>query len=133
MSALSSLFEQFLRERRFLKNVTPKTITWYETAFDSFTRTVSVTEPGDLSKPVLQAFVVRLRERGLSHVAFLTERERHVRLTPLFNAPLQRLEEMRGRRGPGKTVPDPRGRALLAPGFAGPSIVVRRHRSAGSR
>ena len=27
MSALSTLFEQFLRDRRYLKNVTPKTMT----------------------------------------------------------------------------------------------------------
>lgn len=33
MSALSTLFEQFLRERRYLKNVTPKTAVWYESAF----------------------------------------------------------------------------------------------------
>ncbi len=30
MSPLSTLFEQFLRERRYLKNVTPKTVIWYE-------------------------------------------------------------------------------------------------------
>src|SRR5687767_1180080 len=69
MSGLSTLFEQFLRQRRFLKNVTPKTVTWYQTAFDSLTRTVSVTEPADLTKAVLQDFVVRLRERGLAPVS----------------------------------------------------------------
>lgn len=31
--ATSALFEQFLNERRFLKNVTPATIEWYETAW----------------------------------------------------------------------------------------------------
>jgi hypothetical protein len=29
MSALSTLFEPFLRERPYLKNVTPKTVVWY--------------------------------------------------------------------------------------------------------
>jgi hypothetical protein len=29
----SALFAQFLDERRYLKNVTPDTIEWYETAF----------------------------------------------------------------------------------------------------
>ena len=66
MSALSALFEQFLRERRFLKNVTPKTVTAYQTPFDSLTRTVSISEPVHLTKAVLQDYVVRLRERGLS-------------------------------------------------------------------
>ena len=31
--ATSALFEQFLAQRRYLKNVTPSTIEWYETAF----------------------------------------------------------------------------------------------------
>jgi hypothetical protein len=52
MSGLSTLFEQFLRERPFLKNVTPKTVTWYQTAFDSLTRTVSVPDPAHLTKAV---------------------------------------------------------------------------------
>ena len=69
MSALSTLFEQFLRERRYLKNVTPKTVTWYQTAFDALTQTVGAPDPMQLGKPVLQAFVVRLRERGLSPVS----------------------------------------------------------------
>ena len=29
------LFEQFLAQRRYLRNVTPSTIEWYETAFKS--------------------------------------------------------------------------------------------------
>jgi hypothetical protein len=41
MTALSTLFERFLRERRDLKNVTPKTVVWYQTAFLAFTRTVA--------------------------------------------------------------------------------------------
>lgn len=65
MSAVSTLFEQFLRERRYLKNVTPKTVVWYQTGFQAFTRTVSVEGLGDLSKPLLHEFVVALRERGL--------------------------------------------------------------------
>lgn len=69
MLLLTSLFEQFLRERRYLKNVTPKTVTWYRTAFDALTRTVPVVDAADLSKPLLQEFVVRLRERGLAPVS----------------------------------------------------------------
>ena len=72
MSALSTLFEQFLRERRYLKNVTPKTATWYQTAFDSLTRTVAVSEPRQLTKRVLQDFVVGLRERGFPRVSSAT-------------------------------------------------------------
>jgi integrase/recombinase XerD len=69
MSVLSTLFEQFLRERRYLRNVTPKTVMWYQTAFDALTRTVGAPDPRQLGKPVLQDFVVRLWERGLSPVS----------------------------------------------------------------
>ena len=60
MARLDVLFEH-LRERRYLKNVTPKTITWYETAFLALTRTVKITDPADLTKPMLQDFLVRLQ------------------------------------------------------------------------
>ena len=32
----SPLFDQFLRERTFLKNVTPRTIVWYQVAFKNY-------------------------------------------------------------------------------------------------
>lgn len=45
MVALSTLLQQFLRERQYLKNVTPKTIIWYESAFLALTRTATSTQP----------------------------------------------------------------------------------------
>ena len=69
MDALSTLFERFLRERRYLKNVTPKTVVWYETAFLALSRAVRLSGPDDLNRSVLQDFVVGLRERGLSPVS----------------------------------------------------------------
>lgn len=69
MSAVSTLFDQFLRERRYLKNVTPKTVVWYETAFQAFTRAVVVDGLNNLKKPLLHEFVVALRERGLAPVS----------------------------------------------------------------
>jgi hypothetical protein len=59
MDTLSTLFERFLRERRYLKNVTPKTVVWYETAFLALTRAVPVSGPSDLNKPLLHDFVGR--------------------------------------------------------------------------
>jgi integrase/recombinase XerD len=69
MLPLTSLFEQFLRERRYLKNVTSKTEDWYRSAFDALTRTVLVATPADLNKAALTSFVIGLRERGLSPVS----------------------------------------------------------------
>jgi hypothetical protein len=59
---LKSLFEQFLTERRYLKNVTPATIEWYETAFKALQRAAGAESP-PLTKPNLQQFVVSLRTR----------------------------------------------------------------------
>lgn len=36
MSALDRLFEQFLRERTYVHNVTPKTRDWYQSAWHAF-------------------------------------------------------------------------------------------------
>ena len=51
MATLNSLFEQFLRERRYLKHVSPKTITWYETSWKS----VCATQPPGLASTVIGA------------------------------------------------------------------------------
>jgi hypothetical protein len=48
----SCLFEEFLAQRRYLKNVTPSTIEWYETAFKAPQREHG-TNP-ELSKSRLQ-------------------------------------------------------------------------------
>jgi integrase/recombinase XerD len=75
MPTLGSLFEQFLRERTYLKNVSPKTRVWYETAWKTFLKTQA---PGLASMPIegaqpltrqhLNAFVVALRDRGVRPV-----------------------------------------------------------------
>ena len=58
--ASTTLFKQFLDERRFLHNVTPSTIEWYETAFKALQRTAGQPEPL-ITKSSLQNFVVALR------------------------------------------------------------------------
>src|SRR5262245_5194138 len=63
----SRLFEQFLAQRRYLKNVTPSTIEWYETAFKALQRAQG-TDP-ELSKSSLQGFVTSLRQRGVKPVS----------------------------------------------------------------
>ena len=69
MATLSTLFERFLKERRFLKNVTPKTLSWYQSSFLAFTRTVDVPDAAQLTQSVLKRFVVGLREQGLEPVS----------------------------------------------------------------
>lgn len=60
--------DQFLRERTYVHNVTPKTRDWYQSAWHAFKRSQphSATE---ITKADLQAFVVHLRERGVKPVS----------------------------------------------------------------
>ena len=71
---LATLFEQFLKERMYLKALIPKTKLWYRTAWKAFeayqaVAGKSVISPDDqvasLTKARLQAFVVHVRDRGL--------------------------------------------------------------------
>ena len=43
---LSSLFEAFLADRRYLKNVTPSTLEWHRQSFLSYQRVVSAVGRG---------------------------------------------------------------------------------------
>jgi integrase/recombinase XerD len=65
---LATLFDQFLKERVYLKNVTPATLRWYRIAFKSYRKAI----PDDASplptKVTLQQFVIHLRDRGVRPV-----------------------------------------------------------------
>jgi len=58
------LFEQFLAQRRYLKNVTPSTLEWYQTAFKAMQKVLGAAVP-PLTKSSLQQFVVSIRQRGV--------------------------------------------------------------------
>jgi site-specific recombinase XerD len=59
-------FEEFIKSRQFLKNVTKKTVTWYRQSFGAFQR---FHKGEECSKQSLAAFVVALRESGVSPVS----------------------------------------------------------------
>jgi integrase/recombinase XerD len=67
----AQLFEQFLNERRYLKNVTPDTIDWYQTAFKALQREQGTQTPV-LTKTAVQQFVVSLRRRNVRAVSVNT-------------------------------------------------------------
>ena len=52
------MFEQFINERQYLQNVSPRTIEWYRESFKW------LIEPQP-SQAQLKSFVIRMRERGL--------------------------------------------------------------------
>jgi len=71
---LQQHFDQFLRERVYLNNITPKTREWYETAWKAFQRTQGDAAARPASSPPItradmQRFVVHLRERGVKPVS----------------------------------------------------------------
>jgi integrase/recombinase XerD len=75
MTRLDQLFDQFLRERTYLKNVTPKTRIWYESAWKAFKTTqttVAADRPSSaplIARADLNQFVIALRERGVKPVS----------------------------------------------------------------
>ena len=73
MDRLDQLFQQFLRERTYINNVTPSTREWYESAWKAFKTAQAAAPPSPsaplISKADLQSFVVHLRERGVKPVS----------------------------------------------------------------
>jgi integrase/recombinase XerD len=65
---LAALCDQFLKERRFLKNVTEPTLVWYRVAFRNYQHLVPADAAPLPTKATLQQFVVALRERGICPV-----------------------------------------------------------------
>ena len=63
---LATLFDQFLKERLYLKNVSERTLVWYRVAFKNYHALVPATSLP--TKATLQQFVVALRERGIKPV-----------------------------------------------------------------
>lgn len=55
----TATFSEFVRERKFLKNVTPRTLSWYEQSWKSWQK-----HGGDP-----KSFVINLREAGVSAIA----------------------------------------------------------------
>ena len=55
-------FDEFIRERKFLHNVSPRTIEWYEQTFN-WLRKYEPTEPG------VKEFVIGMREGGLKAIS----------------------------------------------------------------
>ena len=74
MDHLDQLFQQFLRERTYINNVTSSTCEWYESAWKVFKASQAEVPARPASAPLiskadLQHFVVHLRERGVRPVS----------------------------------------------------------------
>lgn len=74
MDRLEQLFQQFLRERTYINNVTASTCEWYESAWKAFKASQASVSARPASSALitmadLQHFVVHLRERGVRPVS----------------------------------------------------------------
>jgi site-specific recombinase XerC len=73
MNSLDQHFSRFLQERKGLKNITPKSVIWYETFWKAFKRFLpEVTDTSHVTKQTLQTFVVRARNASLCPVSVNT-------------------------------------------------------------
>ena len=61
--SLDCLFEQFVKEKRFLHNVTNNTVIWYWQSWKAFKRSVGA---DSVDKQLLTELVMKLRESGIS-------------------------------------------------------------------
>ena len=61
--SLGELFEWFIREKTFLNNVTPKTVSFYRQSFKAYTQTIGEVMP---DRFISNDFVIKLRERGMA-------------------------------------------------------------------
>lgn len=62
---MESVFAQFLKDKTYIGNVSPKTISFYQQSFSAFRRYYKG-ELKDATKADLNNFVIALRERGMS-------------------------------------------------------------------
>jgi site-specific recombinase XerD len=69
---LATLFDQFLKERTYLRNVTPATIVWYQVAFKNYRATIADDASTLPTKGTMQQFVIRQRERAIRPVTVNT-------------------------------------------------------------
>jgi site-specific recombinase XerD len=62
---MTSLFENFLKERRYLKNITANTVKYYRQAWKRYEETIS----SKISKANAINFVIGLREKVISPIS----------------------------------------------------------------
>jgi hypothetical protein len=96
----ANLFKQFLNGRRYLKNVTPDTIEWYETAWKALPRTLGTDAP-PITKTSLQSFVVKMRQRDVKPISVNT----YIKALNAFCRWLHETTSQQSHRGYGLTTP----------------------------
>jgi hypothetical protein len=74
---LKSAFQLYIKEKRILENKAPRTIESYEIAFRRYQTLLGELSEGMPTEATLKAFVVSLRESGLSVALQLIVVERH--------------------------------------------------------
>lgn len=117
---LKDLFEQFVKERIYLKNVTPKTVYFHNQAWVSFSKHLpEIVSVGQLSKITLTDYLVKLRESGIKTISINTYCRslnaffRWLRENELMNQQLK-IPKLPDDQELVKTLPDDNMKALLS-------------------
>jgi integrase/recombinase XerD len=109
MNNVGTLFEKFIRERQYINNLSPRTIRYSQSCFDSFRVHIAPAgihvesmDPDDLSNEVLQDYVIGLAKSGVKPISidsyirglncFLSWLERGGHITQRLRLPRPRFE-----------------------------------------
>ena len=63
---MQGLIEQFVKEKQYLKNATPKTVRFYHHSLNALVRTIGNVKPLALTKALLNECIIKWCEDGLS-------------------------------------------------------------------
>jgi integrase/recombinase XerD len=66
---MQELIEQFVKEKQYVKNVTPKTVRFYRQSLNALIRTIGSVAPSALNKALLNECIIKWRENGLSAIS----------------------------------------------------------------
>jgi len=69
---MRNLFEQFVRDRRYLRGVSSRTEGWYWQSWTAYGLVLQASQPGDLSKNTFLGRIEEMRTRGVSPITINT-------------------------------------------------------------
>ena len=69
---MEKLFEQFVKEKRFFKGVSPKTVIWYRTSWKAFDAALASVRRERLNKSAVLPRIAELQSAGVSNISINT-------------------------------------------------------------
>ena len=91
------MFEQFVKERIYLKNVSPRTVDFYWDCWNSFKR-YGMAEGQEISKQGLNDYVVEMRKAGVKPVScntYISGMNAYLRWLHEHEKPLLKIQKLK--------------------------------------